>query len=77
MYRLSEVKIFVAISERSKVIMRQIKDNGRIAWVDIAKGLGIFLVVLGHTYRKNPVQNWIYSFHMPLFFILSGWLRGG
>lgn len=43
--------------------------------IDIAKGLGIVLVVLGH----NPtVRNWgwpgwmIFSFHMPLFFMLSG-----
>lgn len=43
--------------------------------IDIAKGLGIVLVVLGH----NPtVGGWgwpgwmIFSFHMPLFFVLSG-----
>ena len=37
--------------------------------IDIMKGLGILLVVLGHTYNDSQV---IYSFHMPLFFILSG-----
>lgn len=40
--------------------------------VDVAKGLGIFLVVLGHV----PIPMWlatpIYMFHMPLFFFLSG-----
>lgn len=50
--------------------------NKRIEWIDITKGIGICLVILGHTYRANDVLNWIYSFHMPLFFILSGWLRG-
>jgi fucose 4-O-acetylase-like acetyltransferase len=57
----------------------------RLEWVDVAKGLGIALVVLGHTLRglvnagllnpEGPVQvvdRWIYAFHMPLFFILSG-----
>lgn len=52
------------------------KIDNRIGWIDISKGIGICLVILGHTYRANPVLNWICSFHMPLFFILSGWLRG-
>lgn len=46
----------------------------RLHYVDIIKGIGIILVVLGHTYRGNVVQNWLYSFHMPLFFFISGWL---
>lgn len=37
---------------------------------DIAKGIGIILVVIGHTDRANSA--WIYAFHMPLFFVLSG-----
>lgn len=46
----------------------------RLIWIDNAKGIGILLVVLGHTYGI-PVQlhHIIYSFHMPLFFILSGY----
>ena len=41
--------------------------------VDFLKGLGIFLVVYGHLIpEESYVNNWIYSFHMPLFFILSG-----
>lgn len=46
----------------------------RIEWLDIAKGLGIFLVVLGHNSIPFVVFIWIYSFHMPLFFYLSGFL---
>lgn len=45
----------------------------RIGWIDFAKGLGIFLVLLGHWYYDVfPLRSFIYSFHMPLFFILSG-----
>jgi fucose 4-O-acetylase-like acetyltransferase len=57
----------------------------RIGWVDTAKGLGIILVVLGHVLRGLVASNiltltptaafidaWIYAFHMPLFFFLSG-----
>lgn len=51
-------------------------NSNRIAWIDIARGLGMFLVMLGH--RNNiispAVTSWIYSFHMPLFFFLSGYV---
>lgn len=50
--------------------------------IDIAKGIGIILVVLGHSLKQTEVNaRWIkilicliYSFHMPLFFALSGFL---
>lgn len=41
-------------------------------WLDIAKGIAIFLMVIGHTSIPNVVSNFIYAFHMPLFFIASG-----
>lgn len=44
----------------------------RIQWIDICKGLAIFLVLLGHTLRSNVSYIYIYNFHMPLFFFLSG-----
>lgn len=42
----------------------------RNSYIDAIKGLGIFLVVLGH--HKTILSEYIYSFHMPLFFLLSG-----
>jgi fucose 4-O-acetylase-like acetyltransferase len=61
------------------------QSSERVSWVDYAKGLGIFLVVVGHVLRgvrsagvvpDSPlalyVDSWIYAFHMPLFFFLSG-----
>jgi fucose 4-O-acetylase-like acetyltransferase len=58
-------------------------SKGRVAWVDYAKGIGIILVVVGHTLRGfegtpihvpgwQAVDAWIYAFHMPLFFFLAG-----
>lgn len=38
------------------------------------KGIGIFLVVFGHIYSEPDATQWIYSFHMPLFFFISGYL---
>lgn len=41
--------------------------------LDIAKGIGILLVVLGHCPQVwNPLKQWIYAFHMPLFFLVAG-----
>lgn len=46
----------------------------RIEWVDAAKGLGIILVVIAHVWTRGPVRDGIYAFHMPLFFLLSGYM---
>jgi len=47
----------------------------RVAWVDAAKGVGILLVIAGHVWwRPGPAHHVIYSFHMPLFFLLSGYM---
>ena len=51
-------------------------DNGpvkRLAWIDATRGLGMVAVVLGHTITGRP-QNALYWFHMPLFFIVSGFV---
>jgi len=47
--------------------------QARYNFIDFLKGVGIFLVVWGHTMFPRSV--YIYSFHMPLFFFLSGFLH--
>lgn len=44
----------------------------RAEYLDIAKGIGILLVVWAHA--KGPFSAYIYQFHMPLFFLISGYL---
>lgn len=44
----------------------------RLAWIDALKGIGIVCVVLGHVVL--PISRYIYWFHMPLFFFVSGYL---
>ncbi len=46
----------------------------RMDWLDMAKGYGIILVMVGHLCEWTPVGSVIYSFHIPLFFLLSGYL---
>jgi acyltransferase len=44
----------------------------RINWIDVARGIGIILVVYGHAISSHGFRYLIYAFHMPLFFFLSG-----
>lgn len=47
-------------------------QNRRIEAIDVAKGIGMLFVIFAHiNYTKAPLTV-IYSFHMPLYFILSG-----
>lgn len=55
--------------------------QGRVEWIDVAKGLGLLLVIIGHT-MTTPIRNTVlpcysiyvgvYFFHMPLMYYLSG-----
>lgn len=52
------------------------KTSKRIFELDIARVIGMYLVVFGHLYDgDSPIRMWIYSFHMPLFFFVSGILH--
>lgn len=47
-------------------------DNKRIAFIDLAKGFCILLVVATHTMGAIPVNILFSSFRIPLYFFLSG-----
>lgn len=49
-----------------------LKSTKRIVWIDQLRGFAFLLVIIGHSLSKSPLKNWIYSFHMPLFFIITG-----
>ena len=54
----------------------------RISYISAARVIGILLVVFGHSYPfdvpipgfLDQVRNFVYSFHMPLFVLISGYL---
>ena len=55
------------------------EERKRIEWIDYAKVIGIWLVVLGHILNagrpiESELHTLIYSFHMPFFFFVSGLL---
>lgn len=49
-------------------------EQKRLFWVDTAKGWGILAIMVSHVFTGHPVSRWLYSFHVPLFFFLSGFL---
>lgn len=50
----------------------------QLSHISFLQTFGIILVVLGHSFYRispdNPFIRWIYGFHMPLFFFISGYL---
>jgi len=49
----------------------QIKE---VDYINIARALGIILIVLGHATEPSLFNNFINLFHVPLFFFISGYL---
>jgi len=45
----------------------------RIQYIDIARGLAMILIITGHSVAPGYVQSAIYTFHVPLFFFVSGY----
>ena len=62
-----------------------ILENNRNIYMDAVKAFAIFLVVMGHAVQyisgtdfwNNPIYQIIYSVHMPLFFVISGFFFVG
>ena len=43
-------------------------------WADITKGIAIILVIMGHSFASTGnICKFIFLFHMPLFFLISGY----
>ncbi|MFD2246362.1 acyltransferase family protein [Pontibacter ruber] len=71
-FRILSVKTTIEDNNTSATIIIPYTRN-RIDHIDVARGLLILLVILGH----SPFQysRYLYWFHMPAFFIISGMLH--
>ncbi len=49
---------------------RKVRDE----YIDVARGAVILLMLVGHSNAPKILTQFIYGFHMPFFFILSGYL---
>ena len=48
-------------------------NKSRNNYISIAKAIGIILMVVGHSGCPSAIGRFIYMFHMPLFFVCSGY----
>lgn len=53
--------------------MDELVSKNRIDWIDICKAIAIYIMVLGHVGVSKNVDIIIHAFHMPIFFIISGY----
>ena len=61
--------------------MTNMEASQRLLYIDRLKGIAIIIVVCGHfiqynvaDFKHNPLFSFIYSFHMPLFMFISGYV---
>lgn len=47
-------------------------NEKRINWIDWAKAICIYLMICGHSHPTLYIHDFLYQFHLPVFFIISG-----
>lgn len=62
--------------------LKSITQNNRLPYLDYGRVFAAYLVIFGHLLLTDDttIRPYIYSFHMPFFFLVSGMLhkdRGG
>lgn len=51
------------------------QSTTRMKYLDVSKGLGVLLIMYGHiTYIDNPVDTWMSSFKIVIFYVIAGYL---
>ncbi len=55
------------------ITVRNMSRKNRVEYIDIARGIAILLMIVGHIVDHDGwIRKFIFSFHMPLFFIVTG-----
>lgn len=63
-------------SSNSEVFVLKSRDENRIYFLDTARVIAVFLVVYAHLFvNDSDVRLYVYAFHMPFFFLVSGMLH--
>lgn len=48
---------------------------GRLTYIDTAKFLAIYFVIISHCSMSSHIAHFLFSFHVPLFFVLYGYVH--
>ena len=51
-----------------------VDKKGRIEYLDFFRSFGILCMIVSHVYFGHLLDKWIHTFHMPMFFLISGYL---
>ena len=63
-------------SSNSEISVLKSGNENRIYYLDFARCLAMFLVIFAHCFvNSSDVRLYIYAFHMPFFFVVSGMLH--
>lgn len=65
------------VEESGDGIMQKQDENLRIEYIDLFRGFGILLMVMGHIEFAPRFDHFIHAFHMPMFFFVSGYFFNG
>lgn len=57
----------------SESIDNTIKKGKRIEYIDYLRCFGIIIMIMGHIGFTSIFDKWIHSFHMPIWFFISGY----
>ena len=61
-----------------KRILKLMDSDQHIKWIDVAKGIAMICVVIGHInggkFSEEVNLGFVYSFHLTAFFVLSGYV---
>lgn len=50
------------------------RRSERIKWIDVARAYAMLMVVYGHCDASSVIGRFIYLFHVPAFFFISGYV---
>lgn len=58
----------------NNLAIEKVEKTSRVEYIDILKGIGIILMIMGHIGFSGIFDFYIHAFNMPLFFFVSGYL---
>lgn len=62
------------VKEEQALEENNLNSKKHLLWIDLIKGIAVILVVIGHNLQDEMILfKIIYSFHVPLFFLISGY----
>lgn len=56
-----------------EIRMETVEKKERNTYMDVAKAIALLAVIMGHIWKEPEVRRVLYAFHLPMFFMVSGY----